>query len=149
MTLAETLAAKAATTEECIDPVVVDDEVVVDPAAEPEPLAITTQGFPLVSPALHQSPQTVKVNSGEAFGTLLQASPHFANLQPSPVGVPGAYVAVDGSRRGYQWSGGIMRPDVFGRYTARNADEAEALATLATAGTLVAQASGSIFPINL
>jgi hypothetical protein len=79
----------------------------------------------------------------------LSGSAHFANLQPTPPAVPGAYRAVDGSRRGYQWKGGIMRPDVFGRYTARNADEAEALATLATSGVLVLQPVGSIFPINL
>lgn len=148
MTLQETLAAKAATTEECIDPVVADDEV-VEQGEGIEPLVVTTQGFPLVSPALHQSPDTVRINPGEAFGTLLSGSAHFANLQPAAPAVPGAYRAVDGSRRGYQWKGGIMRPDVFGRYTARNADEAEALATLATSGVLVLQPVGSIFPINL
>lgn len=146
MTLAETLADKKKPEEDIIPQ--------TEPEPEPseggaEPLAITTQGFPLVSPALHQSPDTVRINSGEAFGTLLQGSAHFSKLQPAAPAVSGAYVAVDGSRRGYQWKGGIMRPDVFGRYTARNADEAEALATLATAGTLVAQSAGSIFPINL
>lgn len=129
-TLAETLAAARAVEE---------DE------PEVEPLLVTTQGFPITSPEIQRHPQTVLTNTGEAFLT----QPNASNFAPSPQAVPGSYISLDGSHRGYQYKGGIIRPNVFGQYTPRNADEREVLETLRTSGVLTSVGVGSIYPITI
>ena len=47
-----------------------------------------------------------------------------------------AYVAVNGSRRGYQWSGGILRPDNAGIFHAKTREEKNLCEALVVSGQL-------------
>ena len=135
--LEKALAAKP--TAECPTPV---------PASTPDP-QILVDGTFITTPAIQSNPQVVLTNTGEAFLSQLQASSQLANMSPASGVVSGAFVSATGSRKGYQWAGGILRPDVFGRYVARNPDETAFLQDLLAAGELVAQGTGSIYPITM
>lgn len=144
MTLAETLAAKQAATQEPV----VDECLDTEPTPDVEPTPLVTPHAIEVA-TTQQNPQVLMTNVDEPFLDQLEAASNHPNLQPTPIDHPGAYVAVDSSRRGYQWSGGIIRPDIFGRYVARTYDEAVFLDFLRGEGILVLEDSGSIYPITL
>jgi hypothetical protein len=46
------------------------------------------------------------------------------------------YVAANGSRRGYQWSGGILRPDHAGIFHAKTREEKNLCEALVVSGQL-------------
>jgi hypothetical protein len=57
--------------------------------------------------------------------------------KPVVAAKPVEYVSVDKSFRGYQHASGILRPNVFGIYTAATKDEADLIAALVKAGSFV------------
>lgn len=120
-----------------------------EPAPAPDPRAVTLAASgPITYPQLPRNPHQVVTLTGEPFQVQLDASGRSNAFQPASTAIVHAFAAVDGTRKGYQYSQGIIRPNEFGQYVSSNEIEAEFIDALVTAGILVQlDTAGNKYPI--
>lgn len=108
--------------------------------AAPAPLAVTIpEGGPITTPAEEINKHGIMANTSGSFIDPLhsQFSPAMPSaITPTGESLANVFLAVDRSRKGYQWSRGIIRPNVFGQYIARDLEEQQFLEAFVTKGIM-------------
>lgn len=143
--LSDILAEKAATSAEdeeaCNDgEIVTTEEDLPETLPAPAPLAVTLpEGAPITTPAEEINRHGIMANTSGSFIDPLHT--HFSPAMPSAITPTGealdnVFLAVDRSRKGYQWSRGIIRPNVFGQYIAGDLEEQQFLEALVDEGIM-------------